>query len=226
MGGQEKPEAKKNLKQQAYEVIKSKILDCEYAPNQLLNEQILCDELGSVSRTPVRDAVGRLEQEGLVSILPKKGILVAPLNVGEIGLLYEARLLLEPYALLNYGKKIPAEEWAELQSTLNELLAQTPQNQHYSYDLDNRFHQRIIDATENHYIIDAFENTKNANHRVRILSGNVNVSRKGDTLQEHLLIIAACLEENWEAAAQAMTTHLEHSRSAAFKLLISSRANI
>jgi GntR family transcriptional regulator, rspAB operon transcriptional repressor len=222
---QARPEAKKNLKQQSYEVIKSKILDCEYAPNQLLNEQILCDELGSVSRTPVRDAVSRLEQEGLVSILPKKGILVAPLNIAEIGLLYEARLLLEPYALLHYGNKISSEEWAKLQSTLN-ALSQSPQKQHYSYELDNLFHQRIIDVTGNHYIIDAFENTKNANHRIRILSGNVNVTRKKDTVQEHLLIIAACLEENWESAAQAMTTHLEHSRSAAFHLLISSRANI
>lgn len=74
---------KETLKQHAYNIIKDKIINCEYAPSALLNEEMLKEDV-QASRTPIRDALGRLEQEGLVTILPKKGIMVAPLTIREI----------------------------------------------------------------------------------------------------------------------------------------------
>ena len=62
---------KETLKQHAYNIIKDKIINCEYAPSALLNEEMLKEDV-QASRTPIRDALGRLEQEGLVTILPKK----------------------------------------------------------------------------------------------------------------------------------------------------------
>ena len=56
-------QAKLSLKLQAYQYLKTKILNCEYRPNEFLNEQKLCAEMGNISRTPMRDALGRLEQE-------------------------------------------------------------------------------------------------------------------------------------------------------------------
>ena len=69
-------QSKPSLKLQAYQYLKTKILNCEYRPNEFLNEQKLCAEMGNISRTPMRDALGRLEQEGLITILPKKGLMV------------------------------------------------------------------------------------------------------------------------------------------------------
>ena len=63
--------AKTNLKTLAYKTIKQKIVTCEYAPGMYLNEEILTEEL-KISRTPIRDALSRLEQEGLIEIKPKK----------------------------------------------------------------------------------------------------------------------------------------------------------
>ena len=60
-----------NLKTQAYITIKQKIATCEYAPGTFLSEELLVEEL-KISRTPIRDALGRLEQEGLLEIRPKK----------------------------------------------------------------------------------------------------------------------------------------------------------
>ena len=77
--------AKPSLKLQAYQYLKTKILNCEYAPSQFLNEQKLCAEMGNISRTPMRDALGRLEQEGLITILPKKGLMVSPITDGICG---------------------------------------------------------------------------------------------------------------------------------------------
>lgn len=57
---------KETLKQHAYNIIKDKIINCEYAPSALLNEEMLKEDV-QASRTPIRDALGRLEQEGLVT---------------------------------------------------------------------------------------------------------------------------------------------------------------
>jgi DNA-binding GntR family transcriptional regulator len=208
-----------NLKQKAYETIKAKILNCEYAPNEFLNEQLLCNELGSVSRTPVRDAIGRLEQEGLVKILPKKGILVAPLNISEINLIYEMRQLLEPYALLHYGDRIPVKKLIRLQKILDQP-SRAQQDHDYFYEIDSQFHQLIIDATQNRYIINAYRDISNTSHRIRILTGNDIKSRVEDTFREHQAVVVACLEHDWETAAKALSAHLECSRTAAFHLLI------
>ena len=69
---------KTNLKTLAYTAIRHKIITCEYAPGTFLNEERLTEEL-RLSRTPVRDALSRLEQEELIEIRPKRGIMVTPL---------------------------------------------------------------------------------------------------------------------------------------------------
>ena len=62
--------SKMNLKTQAYNTIRQKIVTCEYAPGTFLNEELLTTELG-LSRTPVRDALSRLEQAAMMWLLPK-----------------------------------------------------------------------------------------------------------------------------------------------------------
>ena len=100
-------QAKLSLKLQAYQYLKTKILNCEYRPNEFLNEQKLCAEMGNISRTPMRDALGRLEQEGLITILPKKGLMVSGITEEDVHSMFEMRLLVEPYALRTYGNAIP-----------------------------------------------------------------------------------------------------------------------
>ena len=110
-------QAKLSLKLQAYQYLKTKILNCEYRPNEFLNEQKLCAEMGNISRTPMRDALGRLEQEGLITILPKKGLMVSGITEEDVHSMFEMRLLVEPYALRTYGNAIPREQlevYAEL----------------------------------------------------------------------------------------------------------------
>ena len=61
-----------NLKETTYLFIKEKILDCSYAPNTFINEAEVMKEI-DVSRTPVREAFSKLEQEGFIEVIPKKG---------------------------------------------------------------------------------------------------------------------------------------------------------
>ena len=87
-----------NLKQIAYETIKRKIIHCDYMPNDILSEMMLMEEIDA-SRTPIREALNMLSQEGLVRIIPKKGIMVLPLTMKEVAMTFEARMLMEPYII-------------------------------------------------------------------------------------------------------------------------------
>ena len=72
-----------------------------YKPNSFLNEADLIQEIDA-SRTPIREALNKLEQEGFVKIIPKKGVMVTGLSLTDINQTFEARLLLEPFIINNY----------------------------------------------------------------------------------------------------------------------------
>ncbi len=203
-------------KQYAYDFIKKRILSCEYAPGLHLNEQQLCEAMGGISRTPVRDAVSRLEQEGLLDILPKKGILVSELRFGDINRIFEVRMLLEPYVLRRYGNNLDTDQlryFAQIMSDHTKIPFDS------FYDLDDQFHNFVMSAMHNQYLIDAYQNISNLNQRLRMLSGTLVENRLADTFTEHRAIIRACQQQNWELAAEAMTQHLEASRISTFQMI-------
>ena len=210
----------KPLRQFAYDYIKGKILSCEYEPGVYLNEQQLCNEMGGISRTPVRDALGRLEQEGLLNVLPKKGILVSKLKLNDINHIYEVRSLLEPYTIRRYGSKldpIKLERFTEIMGDPDRIVAES--YNYYFYDLDDQFHGFIMNALPNQYLTETYKNVNNMNRRIRVLSGNRVENRIRDTFAEHLSIVQACLAGDWEGAADAMAQHLEKARIVTFQLI-------
>ncbi len=212
-----------SLKQQAYAIIKSKIVNCEYAPNMLLNEELLCKEINA-SRTPIRDALSRLEQENLVTILPKKGILVSPMTVNEINTIYETRILLEPYILAAYGTRITQEIFQRMQTIVTGIHVDpekcTPENIKQYYKLDNEYHHIIVNLSENKYLIQCYENMFNHNLRLRILGGNQLPQRFLETQQEHLQIHDEIVRRNYVQAAEVLKQHLLSSKDASFKILM------
>lgn len=208
---------KETLKQQAYNIIKKKIITCEYPPNFLLNEEKLKDEIGA-SRTPIRDALSRLEQENLVRILPKKGIMVASLSIREINAIYEARMLVEPYAIEHYANKVEKERL----EYFRKIFRDGKEIQERIYDVDDKLHIEFINAMDNEYFQAMYERIYYQNCRLRILSGVKSEKRIEETLQEHLKIINACLAEQWQDAAEAMREHLVCSKRASFMTIIES----
>jgi DNA-binding GntR family transcriptional regulator len=207
------------FKQQAYDLIKDKILRCEYMPNSFINEKMIQEEL-DCSRTPIREALSRLEQEHLLKIIPKKGILISDLSINEIAMLYETRILIEPYILRNYGKAIPREkllEFSELFSDLNpeeslerELVA------------DDKFHNVLYQACANTYLLSCLNETTMQNQRIRILTGFTK-GRINDSQMEHKAIIDQLLAQDFEKAALAMEKHLQMAEEKAFNMLISNK---
>lgn len=218
---------KVSLKQQAYQTIRTKILNCEYAPNSYLNEEQLCKEI-NVSRTPIRDALSRLEQENLIKILPKKGVVVAPLNINEINMIYETRILLEPYILATYGNRIDDNHFNELKNIISESdslikLITTFSSADLSkiHELDDAFHKLIVCSSENPYFIQCYKNMSAQNTRLRILSGNLNKDRLEKTQIEHIEIANEIIKRNYKKAADTLEAHLMASKDAAFNVILS-----
>ncbi len=213
------------LKQKAYNIIKHKILNCEYPPNMFLNEEILCNEI-KASRTPIRDAIVRLEQENLVKILPKKGIIVAPLTVSEINSIYETRILLEPYVLTNYGPRITDATLVQLKDLMARMDTDTdditPEVLKTIHEIDDEFHRILINLCNNKYLIQCYDNIYSQNFRLRIMSGTQSPKRFENTKIEHRKVYNYIVQENYIKATEELKEHLIQSKEAAFKILMNS----
>lgn len=217
---------KTNLKTQAYNIIRQKIVTCEYAPGTFLSEEILTDAL-NLSRTPIRDAISRLEQEGLVEIKPKRGITVTTLTVNDINMIFEVRAMYEPYILLHYGSLLPVDRLRELYNIFLHKNADSEcfRNNDYFYDLDSDFHNLIVGSCPNIYIQNSYNLIWTQNQRFRYMTGNVSNNRLEDTFKEHLDIIRPCLQKNWDEAAEKMLFHIEESKKSTFRLIFNGMDN-
>lgn len=199
--------APRSLKQSVYEDLKRRIVTCEIMPGAQLTEEALCDQF-KASRTPVRDAVSRLEQEQLVTIHPKKGIFVNTVSLANVSELFEARLRIEPYAVRNYGNRIRDDVFVESISYFRKNHGKGPEQ----YLKDDAFHQMFVDATQNRYLVMFYNTVKDQVMRYRVLSAME--SRLLDSDQEHCEVAEQCLRGNWARAAEAMRSHIENSKIA------------
>lgn len=110
-----------SLREQAYRAIKQRIVMLGYAPGAALSEGGVASEIG-FGRTPVREAFDRLQLEGLVEIMPRRGIRVRPIDRAEFRQLLEARRAVEPACAALAAERATAAEIA----LLRELVAKMP----------------------------------------------------------------------------------------------------
>ncbi len=205
-----------SLKQKAYCIIKDRIISCVYLPGQLLNETLLMEEIG-VSRTPIREALSKLEQEGFVRIVSKKGIEVCALTMQEISDLYQVRLLLEPQIVLQWGSTIPVSELEASRMKLfsyNPSMPLTERN-----ELDDSLHRLIFSSCSNGYIISWMDHLYSQNERIRFYTGQIGRFMEKNN-EEHLRIIDRLLVGNYTEAAALLTEHLEMARKNTMETLL------
>ena len=208
----------KSLKQVAYETLKQKIVSCEILPGSTLTEDMLCEMLNA-SRTPVRDAVSRLEQEHLVSIMPKKGIRVNRVSMNSIRELFEVRCLIEPAAVLKYGNRIPDEVYARY----TQLFRRQNLPAEEYFRVDDEFHQMFITASDNRYFQSVYAMIADQVQRYRVLTAN----RPRDEIaqEEHYEIAASCIRGEWGTASRLMLEHIENSKLAIVQYVLDTNRN-
>ena len=192
-----------SLKSKAYEIIKKRIVSCEYALGDILDEKALIDEFG-VSRTPIREALNVLAEEGMVDIVPRRAILVSHISTKDVSNLYHLRLLLEPDSV-----KIAAEASdANCLKEFRERILASRKTDIYTYSqLDSELHLYIAQCTQNNTLIRFMKILMDQTQRVRFLSSDFAERREG-AYKEHLAIIDCLQRRDGDAAAQQMIQHI------------------
>ena len=207
-----------NLKNKAYQIIKDRIMTCEYKPNTFLNEASLIQEIDA-SRTPIREALNKLEQEGFVQIIPKKGVMVTGLTLQEINQTFEARILLEPFIIANYMSALDDGMLKDMQIQTEKLLQAEPSPPDFCR-LDDEFHRKISAACPNKYFTEMLAHIYEQNQRIRLFSGKDLWKRHIEAHKEHLELIHYIRNGQKDEAVAALTHHLIKSKEAAIKTLI------
>jgi len=206
---------KENLKEKAYEIIKKKIINCDYLPGAFLNEVDLSNEVGT-SRTPIREALNKLEQENLIKIIAKKGIVVCEISIEEINDIYQIRRLVEPFIIRMWGNKLDREiliQYKEKLLTLSNSISEAER-----YIIDDDLHRFIISVCENKYLTQLMSTSYDRNHRMRIISGKLK-RRLEVTSEEHINILNLLIENDISGAADAMAFHIENGKKASVESL-------
>jgi len=131
-------------------------------------EIALADQLG-VSRTPVREAIRKLEKESFVEMIPRKGAYVADLTAKDIIDVLEIRILLEGFASSLAAQRMSEEELMSLRETLEAFNdAAARQDRQAMIDLDNLFHDKIFNATKNNKLIEIVKDLHDQFQRFRL----------------------------------------------------------
>lgn len=201
----------KNLMaQQIYSKLRTLILDLHIQPNSRLTETELAAYF-KVSRTPIREALKRLETEGLVSIKPKQGCFVRPINLDELKEYYEIRISLEMLSLDTACAQMPDREILILcQTWKNKPARMSNVNTEDIANLDESFHISIATGGGNQTLARMLSDINNRIRIVRRLDFT-DVERIEKTYQEHRIILQRLLDRDLKGAKKEMMRHIRKS---------------
>lgn len=201
-----------------YDYVKGEVLARRYAPQDLLSEGQIADAVG-VSRTPVREALLRLEAEGLLRLLPKRGALVLPVTPSELADVLETRRLVETHAA---RKAVANDHVPELVARLtahrDAMQAAAKRRDTAAYvEADRAFHAEIVAATGNEIITALYRSLRERQLRMGVVNlldergGGADSGRMRAMLREHDEILRAIAARSVRAATAAVTAHLDHT---------------
>lgn len=202
----------KPLREIVFETLRDAIITGKLGPGERLMEIQLAEEMG-VSRTPVREAIRKLELEGFVVMVPRKGAYVAGVSIKDIADVFEVRAALEALAASLAAERITDEELDQLERSLvsiNEVSDGKNINKVVESDID--FHDLLYQASRNQKLINIITNLKEQLQRYRATSLAVT-GRTKDAVDEHRAIVEALAERNGELAAELARRHIENAEN-------------
>jgi len=196
-----------SLSQQAYQSIKQKIVSLELAPGSVINEPRLREEL-NLSRTPIREALQRLSQEKLILIAPRRGMFVSEISITDLQKLFEARLVLEPFAARHAAQRGTTEHWSRMEAVLTTVPAKDEEADNKKLiTIDETCHQIIYEAADNPFLCDVLRTNYALSLRLWHFS-LASISNMQDVVLEHRLIMDALKAKEEDEAARLMQKHI------------------
>ena len=196
-----------SVRNQAYEALRHAIVQCRIRPNQALSEKEIAEAL-SISRTPVREALLRLADEGLVVIVPQQGTFATLISVVSVREAQLTREMLERAALATALRTAPSYAFDQLRSVIREQQrAAEAQNGEVFMALDQRFHVELAGLSGYENLGRVATNARAHLDRIRSLDVFEDKPLK-DLTREHEQIIDAMSTGDLITADRVLTTHL------------------
>ena len=195
---------RETLKNRAYCEIKEKIIRGDFRDEGCTSENNLVAELG-MSRTPIREALHRLQSEGFVKILPKQGILIQEPSIKETNDYYELRLAIETFAIRKLKDLITDEDYTGLGDIINHQMEACELKDYVTWmEYDIAFHGHILEIAGNRLFIQLMSNIRQR------LSRDIYKRRElfQDGINEHAEILEALKQGNYEIAEQKLAAHI------------------
>lgn len=205
-------ERKKLLQSKAYDYIKEQILEGKLVPDTLYSEARLSKEL-DISRTPIREALQCLSQDGYISIVPSKGFMLRHLTDKDMQETIEVRCAIEGFCTHIIAGQLSTEKGKRLLDELGRILEQMQKakdlddNLQTFIDSDHAFHLAIVGYAENDEFNQLFQRLLYLIHLTSATALSVT-GRVDGTLEEHELYYRALREGNGNDAYQIMIRHL------------------
>jgi len=193
---------------EAYELLKWKILNSELALGRLYTELDLC-EISGFGRSPVRSALFRLQHDRLVEVLPRKGLFVRGWSSPELKAVMETRIILESNTAQMAAKKATAGQIAHLEELMSEGRKYLKnQNRKGLMRIDHEFHIKIAEASGNSVIAELIGSLKQRSNPLWFLT-ITGKEKLAQVQREHEAILEAIKASDPKGAVQAMNAHID-----------------
>jgi DNA-binding GntR family transcriptional regulator len=192
--------------EQAYQEIKKRIIETDLAPGAVINESELMDELG-FGRTPVREALKRLQSDDLVVVKPRRGIFVAELAITDLSQIFEVRVELEALAVRLACQRISQTELKRLENLADKYAEADTSVKEEMINLDGKFHAVLREATHNRFLISNLEYYYNLSLRIWYLALPRAAAEEID-VKAHCEIYKAIASGDEDLAVNRITKHI------------------
>lgn len=207
------------------ETLRTAIIAGVLKPGERLMEIQLAEELG-VSRTPVREAIRTLEQEGFVEMLPRRGTYVANISIKDVLDVYEIRIALDVLAAGLAVKRITGDELDKLNQKLVQIRQAVEQGSMESIvKYDWEFHEVLYRASGNERLFGIINNLREQITRLRVTSMNYP-GRVIDTLVEHELLVESIAKKDVELAKKYAYEHMVNAEKTVLKAIEEARSGV
>ena len=203
------------LKQAAYDRIVDMLDQGVLAPGQMLSQRELVELTGSTLGS-VREAISRLQADGLLQTLPKRGLMVPSLDVAFVRDAYELRLILELSSISSAIEQLPKDRISGWIAQHEALLANIAATSDQSYanemqKLDWAMHAALIDTKNNALVAEVYRVNSVKIHMVAQSRLQVTLSNAERIIGEHLSFLVPMLDRDARAAEMALEQHISNS---------------
>ncbi|GAC1350345.1 MAG: GntR family transcriptional regulator [Ktedonobacteraceae bacterium] len=192
---------------QVHTYLRRMILNGTVAPGTVLSQVRLAQEIG-VSRTPLREALRMLQEEGIVLAEYKHRVRVADIDIGELESVYASRIMLESLAISLSVPCLTQDDFNTLSSALDQMRAATELRDMQNWDEGNRKFHAVLSSYTEEQLRETIKRSIDASERYRRIKLQ-NLSHSWEVAEvEHMAIFEACREGNRENAVELLARHL------------------